>query len=107
VTADPSLLRTVPDTSGALVTVTGPLVHRCPHVEEVDAGTVTITWRCADLTLELHALTAYLASWQAQAVSHEELTAQIVADLERVDGIDDVDVRTRWSTAGLSVTVDR
>ncbi len=100
-------LRIVPDDTQSRVTVTGPLVHRCPHVEEVDAGTVEVSWRCADATIELHSLAAYLASWEGQRVSHEELTAQIAADLEQLDGIEDVSVVSRWRTAGLAVTIEQ
>jgi NADPH-dependent 7-cyano-7-deazaguanine reductase QueF len=107
VSADPYLLRLVPDTSGALVTVTGQLVHECPHVPEVDAGTVEVVWRCADMTVELHALAAYLASWQGQSISHEEITAQIARDLDALDGIEVERVRTRWTTAGFAVVVEQ
>lgn len=103
--ADPSLLRLVPDTSGAGVVVTGSLVHRCPHVAEVDAGTVTVGWQCAEMTIELHSLAAYLASWEAQTISHEELTEQIARDLEALDGIGAIAVESTWRTAGLAVRV--
>jgi NADPH-dependent 7-cyano-7-deazaguanine reductase QueF len=106
VSADPYMLRLVPDTSGALVTVTGQLVHECPHVCEVDAGTVEIVWRCGESTIELHSLAGYLASWQGQQISHEEITAQIGRDLDALDGVDVERVRTRWRTAGFAVTVE-
>lgn len=106
-TAAPSLLRAVPDETGSRVTVTGPLVHRCPHVPEVDAGTVTVSWVCAELTVELHSLAAYLASWADQEVSHEEITRQILVDLEAIDGIDLVAVTTAWKTAGLAVRIEQ
>lgn len=103
--ANPTLLRLVPDTSDAEVAVTGSLVHRCPHVQEVDTGTVTITWRCREMTVELHSLVAYLASWADQAISHEEITAQIEKDLDSLDGIAVQSVTSSWRTAGLAVTV--
>lgn len=103
--AQPGLLRLVPDTSGAHVTATGPLVHLCPHVPETDAGTVTVSWRCASMTVELHSLTAYLTSWARQALSSEEVTEQIVRDLEALDGIEEVTAESTWRTAGLAVTV--
>jgi NADPH-dependent 7-cyano-7-deazaguanine reductase QueF len=106
VSADPSLLVLVHDSSEARVTVTAPLVHRCPHVPEVDVGTVTIGWRCTDVTLELHALVAYLATWHDHEVSHEELTVQIRRDLVSLDGLDDVTVSSRWTTAGCAVVVE-
>jgi NADPH-dependent 7-cyano-7-deazaguanine reductase QueF len=106
--ADPGLLKGIPAETawGTRVSATGPLVHRCPVVPEVDAGEVTVSWTVGELTLELHALTAYLASWADQEVSHEEITEQIRADLdEGIDGIDDVTVETRWRTGGLAVVV--
>jgi NADPH-dependent 7-cyano-7-deazaguanine reductase QueF len=107
VTADPSLLRGVPDDTGSRVTVTGPITHRCPHVPEVDAGTITVSWVCAELTVELHSLSAYLASWAGQVVSHAELTRQVLVDLESIDGIDLVSVTTAWHTAGLAVRIEQ
>jgi NADPH-dependent 7-cyano-7-deazaguanine reductase QueF len=107
VSADPFLLRTVHDTTGATVAVTAPLVHECPHVPETDAGEVTITWRTEELTVELHSLSAYLASWARESISHEEVTAQIRADLDAIDGLEVLSVVTRWRTAGMAVTVTR
>lgn len=103
--ADRYLLRAVPDTTGCRVTVVATLVHLCPHVPETDAGTVELSWRCAEMTLEMHSLAAYLASWSDQQVSHEELTLQLVRDVEMVDGVTDVDATTRWRTAGMAVQV--
>jgi NADPH-dependent 7-cyano-7-deazaguanine reductase QueF len=103
--AQPDLLSTVHDLSGSRVEVTAMLAHRCPHVPEVDAGTVTVSWRCHELTVELHSLAAYFSSWADQKISHEEITMQIRLDLERIDGIEEVDVSTEWVTAGMSVVV--
>lgn len=103
--ADPSLLRVVDEQSPTAVTITGPLVHLCPHVPEVDAGTAELAWVCDGATVELHTLAAYLASWSDQAISHEELTEQIRADLSALEGIEHVRVVTRWRTAGMAVTV--
>jgi NADPH-dependent 7-cyano-7-deazaguanine reductase QueF len=106
VSADPGLLNLVHDSSEAKVTVKSVLIHRCPHVEEVDVGTVAISWRCTDVTLELHSLAAYLATWESQKISSEEITMQIRNDLEQLDGLDDVDVSTTWQTAGFSVLIE-
>jgi NADPH-dependent 7-cyano-7-deazaguanine reductase QueF len=108
VSADRGLLKGMPAETvwGTRVSATGPLVHRCPVVPEVDAGEVTVSWTVGEFTVELHALTAYLASWADQAISHEEITEQIRADLdEGLEGIDDVQVETRWRTGGLAVVV--
>jgi NADPH-dependent 7-cyano-7-deazaguanine reductase QueF len=80
-------------------------VHRCPHVPEVDAGEADIVWRCGEVSVELHSLAAYLASWQSQTISHEEITEQIRADLDALEGIEVLGVVTRWRTAGLAVEV--
>jgi NADPH-dependent 7-cyano-7-deazaguanine reductase QueF len=105
VSADPGQLRSVPSPPAGLVTARGSLVHRCPFVEEVDAGEVLVTWVCEGSTVELHSLAKYLATWANQRVSHEEVTAQIAVDVGGLEGIGSVVVETKWTTAGLAVTV--
>lgn len=83
----------------------GPLVHRCPFVDEVDRGAVTITWSTDGATLELHGLAAWLRTWTDVAVSHEALTDLIRSSLAGQPGIADVSVSTRWDTAGAEVVV--
>lgn len=95
----------IPEESGARVTVTGPLRHLCPHVEELDEGSAIISWTCAGSTLELHSLARYLEGFAGERISHEELSRAIRDDLATLYGIADVDVRTSWSTAGLLVQV--
>lgn len=87
------------------VTVTGALMHRCPHVDEDDVGTVTIGWTCAGQTIEMHALADYLRDFADERISSEALTEAIRADLSGLYGIADVTVATRWDTAGLEFTV--
>lgn len=36
--------RTVPEDRAVTVTARGPLSHQCPHVDEDDHGTVSVTW---------------------------------------------------------------
>jgi NADPH-dependent 7-cyano-7-deazaguanine reductase QueF len=105
VSAEPARLEIVDEPADVDVCVTATLVHRCPHVPEVDAGEVRIGWRCAGKTVELHSLAGYLASWEAQAVSHEDVTEQIRADLAALEGIENVGVSSAWTTAGMAVTV--
>jgi NADPH-dependent 7-cyano-7-deazaguanine reductase QueF len=105
VSADPGLLRTVEEWPGLTVTAKAGLVHRCPHVEEVDVGTVEVSWYTNGHTVELHSLAAYLVSWAEARVSHEEVTEQIRRDLAGLEGIAQVRVMTSWSTAGLAVSV--
>lgn len=83
---------------------TFPLVHRCPFVDEVDEGQVTISWWVDGLTLELHSLREWLGGFADEVVSHEELTDRIRDQVERL-GLAGVAVTTRWSTAGGSVEV--
>jgi NADPH-dependent 7-cyano-7-deazaguanine reductase QueF len=106
VSADPSLLSLVHDSSEARVTVRCGLAHRCPQVEDVDVGTVTISWRCTDVTLELHSLAAYLATWENQKISSEEITMQIRNDLSFLDGLEEIEVSTTWQTAGFAVLIE-
>lgn len=103
--AGTNLLKLVPDETRTIVNVIGQLVHLCPHVPETDVGTVEITWQCGGMTVELHSLTSYLASWADQLISSEEITSQIEADLETLDGIDVLSVETAWVTAGMKVRI--
>lgn len=94
--------RTVPEPAVVTVTATGPLTHRCPHVDEVDTGTVTVTWTTAGQTIELHSLRAWLDSFADVRTSHEAITAGIETALQ-LPGIVDVAVETTWTTAGMAV----
>lgn len=87
------------------VAVTAPIGHLCPFVDEVDEGTVTISWHAVGKTLEMHTLAACLSQWSACRISHEDLTDQIAASLAAIPGIDAVRVLTRWTTAGMTVEV--
>jgi len=100
-------LRTEPCSSDVTLTISGPLTHLCPFVEEVDNGTVQITWRTRGQTLELHALRAWLDTFQDQKISHEALTDAIRRRLTQLPGIGDVRVTTRWHTAGFVVAAQR
>lgn len=92
--------------SGADVTVTttAELHHMCPHVDEADHGTITITWRTNGSTIELHSLADYLAMWKDSRVAHEDITDRIRHDLSALPGIELITVDTRWRTAGIEVT---
>lgn len=80
------------------VTLTCPITHLCPYVDEVDVGTVTIDYSPDGDPIELHELAAFLRSFHGQRVTHEALT-QSIAD--RYPG---VHVATTWTTAGVEVT---
>jgi len=93
----------VPTEAGVRVTAVAPLVHLCPHVEEVDYGKAHISWATAGQTIELHSLRAWLQSFSNVVVSHEQITDLIKDELEGLDGITDVRVQTSWITAGMEV----
>lgn len=99
-----SLVDTVPCEADVTVTVTGDITHRCPFVDEVDRGAVEIRWTTAGRTVELHSLVTFLQSWADVEASHETVTDRIAAELDR-DGIRDVHVTTRWTTAAAAVEV--
>lgn len=100
------ILNVVPESAPSRITVSGQLVHECPHVPETDSGTVTISWTCTGATIELHSLPHYLASFRGVPVTHEAITEQIRGDLAAIDGITDVAVSTTWTTAQLDVRVE-
>jgi NADPH-dependent 7-cyano-7-deazaguanine reductase QueF len=93
------------DTPGVRVEATGRIVHLCPHVDEVDEGTVTVAWTTTTHTVELHALRAYLDEWAGTRISHEHLVEGIRADLLSMSPITDVTVTAAFTTARLSVGV--
>ncbi len=88
-----------------MVTASSDIEHRCPHVDEVDKGTVTISWMVTECTIELHSLAEYIRGWKDVRVSHEELTATIQRDVLRA-GVEEVQVRAMWQTAGMSIATD-
>lgn len=85
------------------ITLSRPLVHQCPFVDEVDNGTVTIVYTPITEPLELHALAAYLDGFDDQAITHEALTQKIYDDLEPEAAT--LIVTTTWTTAGFNVEV--
>jgi NADPH-dependent 7-cyano-7-deazaguanine reductase QueF len=76
--------------------VRGTLVHRCPFRDELDVGTVELTFDGP--AVELHALGTLLASFAAQKITHEDLTELLATETG-------ASVVTRWTTAGLGVEV--
>jgi NADPH-dependent 7-cyano-7-deazaguanine reductase QueF len=97
-----SAVQTVECVPGVRVTVTGPITHLCPHVDEVDEGEVTIGWRTSGKTFELHSLAAHLRTYATQRISHEDLVAALRGDLKGL-GCFDIDVSVRFTTASLTV----
>lgn len=97
-------VKTVPIEAAVNMQATAPLQHMCPFVHEVDSGTVTVTWEAAGWTFELHSLRAYLNTFTDREISHEELTAEIQAELSGAYGINTVTVNSSWHTAGMEIT---
>lgn len=77
--------------------VSGVLVHACPYHDEIDRGTIVLTFY-GDTTPELHSLANRLASFETKKITHEALTALIAKETGAA-------VVTKWVTAGLSVEV--
>ena len=94
---------TVPIEASVRLTTTAGIQHLCPFVNEVDNGSITIGWTADGWTLELHALRTYLNTFHDREISHEELTAEIRAELSTHHGVRDVTVTSTWRTAGMEV----
>src|SRR5262245_59314379 len=91
---------------GAVLTVSAPLMHRCPFSDgDFDEGRVELRWIADGMTLELHALRHWLTRFADKVMTHEECTGAIRDDLSALDGIELVGVLTTWKTAGCDVEV--
>ena len=95
----------VPSSYGHAVTVTAPIRHLCPFVDEVDEGHLTVAWVTSGATVEAHSLASYLAAWASIRISHEDLVGLIAQDLSTLAGIDVVKVEARFVTAGMTFDV--
>lgn len=93
----------VPSTAEVRMTVTAEVQHLCPFVNEVDNGTVTVTWRTNGATFELHSLREYLNGFKNSEISHEMLTDLIRHDLAVTQGVEVLAVESTWDTAGMEV----
>ena len=93
----------VPIEANVTLATTADIQHMCPFVNEVDNGTVRITWDADGWTLELHSLRAYLNTFHDREISHEELTDEIRAEIGSRHGINNVKVESTWRTAGMEV----
>jgi len=99
-----SEVKTVPIEAVVQMQATAPVQHMCPFIQEVDNGTVTVTWEAAGWTFELHSLRAYLETFAGREIAHEELTAEIQAELSGAHGINAVTVDSSWHTAGMEIS---
>lgn len=98
-----SEVRTVPIEAHVRLSATANIQHMCPFVQEVDNGTLSATWDADGWTLELHAFRAYLGTFADREISHEELTAEVQAELSGHHGISSVTVTSLWRTAGMEI----
>jgi NADPH-dependent 7-cyano-7-deazaguanine reductase QueF len=99
-----SIVKTAPIEATVQMSATADIQHLCPFVQEVDNGTVTVTWEAAGWTLELHSLRAYLNTFMDREIAHEELTEEIRAELSSAHGINNVTVNSSWHTAGMEIS---
>lgn len=96
-------IKIVPIEAKVTVTATANIRHMCPFVQEIDNGTITVTWDADGWTIELHSLRAYLSTFRDREISHEELTEEIRAELNSHHGLSVRSVVTNWDTAGMEV----
>lgn len=101
----PALLTVPAPGADVLVVTTAPLVHLCPHVDEVDTGQARLSWVTEGSTIELHSLAAYLESWADERIGHEELTETIASALRVLEGISSPRARLTYTTAGILTEV--
>jgi len=97
------MIVTAPIEATVRMSATADIQHMCPFVNEVDNGTIAVTWTADGWTLELHALRAYLNTFHDREISHEELTEEVRAELSTHHGIKDITVNSTWRTAGMEV----
>lgn len=83
-------------------TISRPVVKKCPHRDETDAGTLTLTFDGE--APELHDLAAKIDALCARPISHEAFT-QAVAVLLRMRSNQPVAVVAEWHTGPWTVKV--
>ena len=106
IAVDETPLRLVDCPEPATVRAVGPVRHRCPYKDEVDRGTVTVTWTTNGCTYELHSLRDYLDTYRESKLSHEAVAALILMDLSSPRTVRDVMVTVDFETAGFACRVD-
>lgn len=94
---------TVPVEANVTMSASADIQHMCPFVQEVDNGSIAITWRAEGWTFELHSLRAYLNTFADREISHEDLTEEIRAELNGHHGLTIEAVSTTWRTAGMGI----
>lgn len=79
------------------VRITADVAKLCPVKDEIDTGTVTLTYQTEGSALELHGLRAYLDRYATVRLSHEEFTRRVADDTG-------AEVESAWTTADMKVT---
>lgn len=82
-------------------TISRPVIKRCPHRDETDAGTLTITFQGE--APELHDLAKQIDDLSNRAVTHEAFTRSVAVLLTLAGHV--VSVVTEWSTGSWMVEV--
>lgn len=96
----------VPCPAVVRVSITASASHRCPYRDEMDHGTVRVSWTTSfGETVELHALAALIHGRADAEISHEQWTAAIAAQIGSAVVVADLTVTSEWATAGLDVSV--
>jgi hypothetical protein len=91
------------DAPGVLVVArANDFQHKCPVVDEIDRGNLTVWWVTTDRTIELHSLRDYLNTWADTATTHEDLVTAIAAALTWA-GVAGTGARFTGRTAGMDV----
>lgn len=81
-----------------MITVTMPVLKRCPFADEIDAGQLAVTF--AEDAPELHNLAAQVQKLCAEPITHEDFTRSV---LDMLGG--EALVVTTWNTGPWSVEV--
>jgi NADPH-dependent 7-cyano-7-deazaguanine reductase QueF len=96
----------VPCPAVVRVTVSADAQHLCPFKDEVDYGTVRVSWSTSSgQTLELHALADLIRRNRRVEISHEQWTADLADAIRGASSVNDLLVVSEWTTAGTTVIV--
>lgn len=79
------------------ISLAARLTCLCPVNTRRDYATVEVSY-CPSVgaVIELESFAAYLSTFSERAVSHEDVAAEILSDLQELTQADDLTVRTRW-----------
>lgn len=78
------------------VGLTARLTCLCPVNARRDYATVEVAYIPTGAVVELESFAAWLGSYAATAISHEEITQAIHDEISETTQTDDLTVRTQW-----------